>query len=61
MLATDVSSMSTAACRVAFVRPDGVSIYTNSSGNISTPTELPGYNGGLPAGTAMAAVQCFWE
>ena len=61
MLDTDVTSMSTAACRVAFVRPDGVSIYTNSSGNISTPTELPGYNGGLPAGTAMAAVQCFWE
>ncbi len=61
MLATDVSSMSTAACRVAFVRPDGVSIYTNSRGDIATPTELPGYNGGLPAGTAMAAVQCFWE
>ena len=60
MLATDRTAMSTAACRVAFVRPDGVSIYTNSSGNISTPTELPGYNGGLPAGTAMAAVQCFW-
>ena len=61
MLATDVSSMSSAACRVAFVRPDGVSIYTNSRGDVAAPTELPGYNGGLPAGTAMAAVQCFWQ
>lgn len=61
MLATDVTTMSTAACRVAFVRPDGVSIYTNSRGDIATPTELPGYNGGLPAGTAMATVQCFWD
>ena len=60
MLATDVSAMSTAACRVAFVQPDGVSLYVSARGGVATPTELPGYNGGLPAGTAMAAVQCFW-
>ena len=61
MLATDRTTMTTAACRVAFVQPDGLSLYTSSRGTPATPTELPGYNGGLPAGTAMGAVQCFWE
>lgn len=60
MLLPDTSSMVTAACRVAFVQPDGVSLYTSSRGTPATPTELPGYNGGLPAGTAMGTVQLFY-
>ena len=56
-----ISAMTTAACRAVFVKPDGVSVYTTAQDWIATPTELPGYNGGLPAGTAMAAVQCFWQ
>ena len=60
MLLPDTSSMVTAACRVAFVQPDGVSLYASSRGTPATPTELPGYNGGLPAGTAMGTVQLFY-
>ena len=54
-------SMSTACCEVNFVQPDGVSIYVNAENWFATPTELPGYTGGLPAGTTMGTVQCFWE
>lgn len=54
------TTMTTACCRVAFVQPDGVSLYVSSRGGVATPTELPGYSGGLPEGTGMAAVQCFW-
>ena len=62
MLANDGrNTMTTASCRVVFVMPDGVNLYTTSSGSYATPTELPGYNGGLPVGTAMATVQCFWQ
>ncbi len=61
MLDSTVNAMSTAACRVAFVQPDGVNLYVSPNGNPATPTELPGYNGGLPAGTAMATVQRFWR
>ena len=61
MLGTDRSTMTTAACEVTFVQPDGVSVYTTSDGWLATPTELPGYTGGLPRGTTMAAVQCFWQ
>ena len=61
MLATDRTAMTTASCEVTFVQPDGVSVYTTSDGWLATPTELPGYSGGLPRGTTMAAVQCFWE
>ena len=61
MLSTAINAMSTAACRVAFVQPDGVSLYVSARGGVATPTELPGYNGGLPAGTAMGTAQCFWE
>ena len=61
MLDSTVNAMSTAACRVAFVQPDGASLYVSARGGVATPTELPGYNGGLPAGTAMATVQCFWR
>ena len=61
MLSTYASAMTTASCEVTFVQPDGVSVYTTSDGWLATPTELPGYTGGLPRGTTMAAVQCFWE
>ena len=62
MLATDGrNAMTTASCEVTFVQPDGVSVYTTSDGWLATPTELPGYSGGLPRGTTMATVQCFWE
>ena len=61
MLATDTSTMTTASCEVNFVQPDGVSIYVTSNNLFATPTELPGYSGGLPAGTTMSTVQCFWE
>ncbi len=61
MLATDTPTMTTASCEVNFVQPDGVSIYVTSQNYLATPTELPGYSGGLPAGTTMSTVQCFWE
>ena len=61
MLATDTPTMTTASCEVNFVQPDGVSIYVTSNNLLATPTELPGYSGGLPAGTTMSTVQCFWE
>ena len=60
MLATDRTAMTTAACEVNFVQPDGVSIYVTAENWLATPTELPGYSGGLPAGTTMSTVQCFW-
>lgn len=61
MLATDVTVMTTAACEVNFVQSDGVSICVTADNLLATPTELPGYTGGLPAGTTMGSVQCFWE
>ena len=61
MLSPNRPTVSTAACQVAFVQPDGVSLYTNSNGYIVSPTELPGYSGGLASGTAQATVQCFWS
>ena len=61
MLSTYASAMTTASCEVTFVQPDGVSVYTTSIGWLATPTELPGYTGGLPRGTTTATVQCFWE
>ena len=61
MLSPNRPTVSTAACQVAFVQPDGVSLYTNSNGYIASPTELPGYSGGLASGTAQATVQCFWS
>ncbi|MCR5593777.1 MAG: DUF4214 domain-containing protein [Saccharofermentans sp.] len=54
-------SMSTACCEVNFVQPDGLSIYVTAENWFATPTELPGYTGGLPAGTTMGTVQEFWE
>ena len=44
------SVMTTAACQVAFVQPDGVSVYYRSSGFYSPSS-----------GTAEATVQCFWQ
>ena len=61
MLATDVTVMTTAACEVNFVQSDGVSICVTADNLLATPTELPGYTGGLPAGTTMGSVQCFWK
>lgn len=61
MLATDTPTMTTASCEVNFVQSDGVSICVTADNLLATPTELPGYTGGLPAGTTMGSVQCFWE
>jgi len=44
------SVMTTAACQVAFVQPDVVSVYYRSSGFYSPSS-----------GTAEATVQCFWQ
>ena len=61
MLASDIASISTASCEVNFVQPDGVSIYVTAENWLATPTELPGYSGGLPAGYTTSSVQEFWE
>ena len=60
MLSTQASTITTASCEVNFVQPDGVSIYVTSQNYLATPTELPGYSGGLPVGTTMGTVQEFW-
>ena len=60
MLSHNRPGVSTAACQVAFVQPDGISLYTNAAGLAATPTELPGYSGGLASGTGISTVQCFW-
>ena len=61
MLWPQVNAITTASCEVNFVQPDGVSIYVTAENYLATPTELPGYSGGLPAGTTMGTVQEFWE
>lgn len=61
MLSTITSAMTTASCEVTFVQPDGVSIFVTSNNLLATPTELPGYSGGLPSGSTMSTVQCFWQ
>ena len=61
MLSTYRNAMTTASCEVTFVQSDGVSIFVTSNNLLATPTELPGYSGGLPSGSTMSTVQCFWQ
>lgn len=61
MLWTQVTAITTASCEANFVQPDGVSIYVTAENWLATPTELPGYSGGLPAGYTTSSVQEFWE